>query len=464
MTPIIRRELRDHLQGLQFVTLLFFSVVLFSANGIIFAEKFRQGNAAYSQLRAGSWTDTRVTNAVRTPNPFLFLAEGGDLNRPTQYLLFSKGEFFAQAPRPRDYKLPDIPKLDWAFIIKTIFSLYVILLGYGAICGEREKGTLALVLSNPVGRARLLSGKYLAILAAALIPLAAGCLLSLGFLAVALPQIVTFGLASRVLALLVLSAAYLSLFAFLSLLASAAIRRSSLALLGLLAAWILFAVLIPDTSGILAEKFARVPSDYQTSKNVGPLIQKEVWDRINGLQARIDKGELRSEGAIKAEADKAFDAGQEKLRFFEKSYRDSTAERARLVRSLARLSPVALFQFAAEDIAASGLHREEGFGEDIRSFSRIFDAYVLKKTGKLVGQSNWMFSTSVKLGGKTIDVHSPEPDAYQGDMSDFPKFVEHAPRLGDGLKNAFEDIAGLLLWNIILAFLAFAVFLRADVR
>jgi ABC-type transport system involved in multi-copper enzyme maturation permease subunit len=464
MTPIIRRELRDHLQGLQFVALLFFSVVLFSANGIIFSEKFRQGNAAYAQLVARWEPDTRETYIFRTSNSLLFLAEGGDLNRPTEYLLMSKGHFFASTPHPRDYKLPDIPKLDWAFIVKTIFSLYVILLGYGAIAGEREQGTLRLVLSNPIGRARFLAGKYLAILTAALIPLAVGCLLSLGFLAVALPQIVTFGLASRVLALLGLSAAYLSLFAFLSLLASAAIPRSSLALLGLLAGWVLFAVLVPDTSGILAEKFARVPSDYQTSKNVGPLIQKEVWDRINGLQARIDRGELRSEGAIKAEADKAFEAGQEKMRFFEKSYRDSTTERAGLARSLARLSPVALFQFAAEDIAASGLHREEAFYEDIRSYSRIYDAYVLKKTGKLVGRSNWMFSTSVKLDGKTIDVRSPEPEAYQGDMSDVPKFVEHAPRLGDGLKNAFGDIAGLLAWNIVLALLAFAVFLRADVR
>ena len=137
---------------------------------------------------------------------------------------------------------------------------------------------------------------------------------------------------------------------------------------------------------------------------------------------------------------------------------------AGLARSLARLSPVALFQFAAEDIAAAGLHREEAFGEDVRSFSRIFDAYVLKKTGKLIGQSNWTFSSSVKLGGKTIDLRSPEPETYQGDMSDFPKFVEHAPRLGDGLKNAFGDIAGLLAWNILLALLAFAVFLRADVR
>jgi hypothetical protein len=49
-------------------------------------------------------------------------------------------------------------------------------------------------------------------------------------------------------------------------------------------------------------------------------------------------------------------------------------------------------------------------------------------------------------------------------MSDFPRFAERAPRLGDGVKGAAGDIAGLLLWNIVLALAAFAVFLRADVR
>jgi ABC-type transport system involved in multi-copper enzyme maturation permease subunit len=464
MKTIITRELRDHLQSLQFIVLLLFSVVLFSANGIVFARKFRAESAAYTEKAAQSAPDTRYTGLSRQPNSLLFLAEGGDLDRPSSYELMSKGYYYAFSPGPRDYKLPDIPKLDWSFIIKTIFSLYVVLLGYGAVSGEREQGTLRLVLANPVGRVRFLAGKYAAILAAALIPLAVGCVLSLGILGVSLPQILTWGLVSRVLALLALSAAYLSLFAFLSLLVSSAMRRSSLALLWLLAAWVIFAVLIPDTSGILAQKFARVPSDYDTAKSVGPLIQKEVWDKFNGLQARIDKGELKTEDAVKSEAEKAFETGQEKVRFFEKGYEDSLAERAALARSLARISPVALFQYAAEDIAATGTHREEAFREDVQAFSRQFDAFVLKKTGKVVGQSNWSFSSSVKLNGKTIEIHSPRPEPYRGDMSDFPKFVEHAPRLADGVKNAAGDIAGLLVWNIVLALMAFAVFLKADVR
>jgi len=185
---------------------------------------------------------------------------------------------------------------------------------------------------------------------------------------------------------------------------------------------------------------------------------------LGALQGRIDKGELKTEEAVKAEADKAFEDGQEKVRFFEKGYEDALAARASLARSLARVSPVALFQYAAEDLAGSGVDREEAFREDLRAYSREFDAYVLKKMGKLVGQSNWSFSTWVMLNGKEIEIRSPQAEAYRGDMSDFPRLVERAPRLGDGVKSAAGDIAGLLLWNIVLAIAAFAAFLRTDVR
>jgi hypothetical protein len=123
-----------------------------------------------------------------------------------------------------------------------------------------------------------------------------------------------------------------------------------------------------------------------------------------------------------------------------------------------------MFQYAAEDLAGSGTHREEAFREDMRAYASQFDAYVLKKNGKVVGQSNWSFSTSATLNGKTVRIESPRAEAYRGDMADFPRFAERAPRLGDGVKGAAGDIAGLLLWNIVLALAAFAVFLRADVR
>ena len=46
MKTIIKRELLDHLQSMQFIVLLVFSITLFSANGIIFGNKLQQHNAS----------------------------------------------------------------------------------------------------------------------------------------------------------------------------------------------------------------------------------------------------------------------------------------------------------------------------------------------------------------------------------------------------------------------------------
>jgi hypothetical protein len=139
-------------------------------------------------------------------------------------------------------------------------------------------------------------------------------------------------------------------------------------------------------------------------------------------------------------------------------------QRTLLAQNLSRLSPASLFQYASEDIAQAGIHREEEFLKDSQNFSRIYDQYILKKVGKLTGVSGWSFGDTLTLNGKKIEIHSPEPEEYRGDMSDFPKFVELGPSLSLVLKHALGDIAGLILWNLALAVLAFAAFLRADVR
>ncbi len=51
-----------------------------------------------------------------------------------------------------------------------------------------------------------------------------------------------------------------------------------------------------------------------------------------------------------------------------------------------------------------------------------------------------------------------------GDKSDFPRFMERKPSPGGSFRRALGDLAGLLVWNILLAGLAFSAFLRTDVR
>ena len=62
--------------------------------------------------------------------------------------------------------------LDLAFIVKVVLSLFAILLTFDAICGEREGGTLKLVLSNAVPRDRVILGKLVGGFLALVVPLA----------------------------------------------------------------------------------------------------------------------------------------------------------------------------------------------------------------------------------------------------------------------------------------------------
>jgi len=466
MKTIIKRELLDYLQSIQFVVLLVVSAILFLANGMILVKKYNEQNSFYNQRVAvvRENPSTVSTTLYRKPNQLLFISEGGDKYRPVGYTLKPKSGFSALPSGPRNFKLPVIPELDWSFIIKVIFSLYAILLGYNAISGEKEQGTLRQILSNSVGRIRLLIAKYIAILLTILVPLVAGIIISLIVVGISIPQILALSNLSRIFVMFLLTLGYLSIFVLLSLLISSLIHKSSLVLLMLLAVWVLFAVFIPNISGILSEKLSSVPSEFQTAKKIGPMIQQQVWQRIDRVRERVKSGELKTEEEVKQETDRAFDEGQDDLIKHYKLYDDAMKQRAVMAQNLSRLSPTALFQYASESIAQTGAKQEERFLRDTRNYANIYDDYILEKVGKLVATSMWSFSTDIIINGKSVYISSPHPEEYQGDKSDFPQFVESRASLADSLGNALFDIAVLILWNIILAVLAFSAFLRSDVR
>jgi ABC-type transport system involved in multi-copper enzyme maturation permease subunit len=466
MKTIIRREFLDHVQSLQFVVLLAMTVILFAANGLIFVKSYSAQQESHQKQLAIMQNDksTVGTRVFKGPNPLLFIAEGGDKSRPAGYVIYPKGTLSAQLPNPRTFKLPSIPPLDWSFIIGVLFSLYAILMGYNTISGEKELGTLRLVLSNPLGRAKLLAAKYVSILSVVLASLATGALISLIIIGIFAPQVLTLANASRVAFVLFLAVAYISLFDFLSLLFSALIPRPSLVLLALLAVWVLFAVVIPSTSIVLVEKLSAAPREIQTAKMFEPMIQKEVWAKINEIGVNAGRGEYKTEEDVKEATDLAFEEGQVKVvQFYENFERADRARNAK-AKNLSRLSPAALFQYASEDIVRSGDSGEQDFLRQVREYSRVYDAYIQKKLGRVIETSEWSFSTTLTFNGKNIKIDSPRPREYTGDKSDFPNFAEQRPSLAGGFKNALGDLAGLVIWNILLAGLAFSAFNRTDVR
>jgi len=66
-----------------------------------------------------------------------------------------------QVKQQRNFLLPQFIHIDWIFLNSLILSFVALLLTYDCICGEKEGGTLRLMLAGAVPRHKLLVAKYL---------------------------------------------------------------------------------------------------------------------------------------------------------------------------------------------------------------------------------------------------------------------------------------------------------------
>lgn len=467
MMAIVKREIQENLRSLQFIIMIVLSIVLFGLNGWIYAKKYDEQISRYNQGLSNTkrWASTMRTGLYMQPSPLMFAADGGSRHTPPGYWLSPKGNLTPMSAGLRNFKMPFVPEMDWAFVIKVVFSLYALLLAFRGISGEKECGTLRLVLSHSIKRNVLLLAKYVSILLTIGIPLLVGILVSLSTISVLLPTAISLSILPKIILMTLVALFYMSVFIFLGLLVSSLFSRSSVVLLIVLSMWILFVVVVPNVSGILSDKLSSVPSEFQTARQVGPLIEEQIWARIHQIIDRVKNGELTDEQEIKRQSDRVFEQGREQLQNHYVIYENAMKQRARMARNLSRLSPAAQFQYACEGLADTGPGREARFLKDAKAYSGIYDGYILQKVGALVGFSGRIFGgTFVTPNGKRIELVTPEAKQYEGDKSDFPVFTESRADIQHNLQEASLDLAGLAIWNLILAMLAFAAISHCDVR
>jgi Cu-processing system permease protein len=148
-------------------------------------------------------------------------------------------------------------------LVIYLVPLIALILGFDAIVGERERGSLDLLLSMPITRVELLLGKYLGLAAALSVATVAG-FGSVGvWLAFKLPSQAMVHYAGFVLSAVLLGLAFLSLSLLLSVVASDRTRASG----GAIALWFFF-VLVFD----LLLLGALVVSGGQWGGNVFPYL------------------------------------------------------------------------------------------------------------------------------------------------------------------------------------------------
>ncbi|MBT4483609.1 MAG: ABC transporter permease subunit [Candidatus Latescibacteria bacterium] len=463
MRIIIERELMDNIKSMQFIVLFIFSIGLFSMNGFIFVPRIKTQVAIYYDNSQKSKPSTFWANIHKKPSLLMFISEGGEKHFPDLYHLYPTGRFKDDSYKASkyNYKMIDNPEMDWVFIIKVIFSLYVILLGYNSVCGEKEQGTLRQILSNPINRIKLLTAKYCSIIIIAFIPLLIGMIISLLIVGFSIPDVFSKSTLTSLLMIVITAFFYMSFFAFLSLFISSIVKYSSVSLIILLVAWLTF-LIIPEMSYIISEKITNVPGEYQVTRSINSIRNDN--SALTELTKRIEAGELDTEDKVIEEGSIMLAEISKKLGNQYKMYENSLRQRKKNARLISSISPMALLQFVFEATAGTGSKNLDNFLSDISSYSILYSRFVMEKVGKLVEEPIFSMGWHVIFKDKGLRISTPKPEQYEGDMSDFPAFQQSKQSFIRTLRDAMLNLSGLLLWNIVLAIGAFWAFLRADVR
>lgn len=263
-------------------------------------------------------------------------------------------------------------RFDLAFVLIYLYPLLILAISYNLLSAEKEQGTLALILSQPVSVSTLALAKvtlrFLVFLGA--ITVFAGVALS-----VAGVTLVGDGAGVRLALWLSAIVAY-GLFWFASAVGVAALGRPSATnAMTLAAIWLLLVVLLPSMFNLLATTLYPVPSRVEMVQAVR-LASDEANEQGSKLLSKYyeDHPELAEGGAEQAMNDfniirvAVSDDVEQRVRPVLETFQRQLTSQQQVIDRLRFLSPAILMQDALNDIAGTGVARHRHFMQQVSSF------------------------------------------------------------------------------------------------
>ena len=478
---IMKREILDHLMSLRFALSLGSVTSLLVLGTLIFASgDYKQKLAEYSSNSA--WVNNEIRDSCqqlnelatrgpialyKRPSPLAFCAANQEDALPTHIKAevpsnFSTGNgnssYSYSAPWrlqyvPDNYQknsmLPRVGALDWGYIIGLVTSFVAILLTFDAISGERENGTLALVLSNSVSRAGVLAGKFLGAFIVIVIPVLIGILLST--LIVSLSGIVSLHGAdwARIGLMVALSFIYIALFVGLGLAISSRVTHSSTSLVVLLLIWIVLVVLIPNTFGTVVSTLHTVPSqrEFQEKRFAALPSEDKNYHELFKYGSPTDPKPDRR--AFELWADYITTPWNIETRL-DDEHLDAQFAQVQFARQVLRLSPAVIYNYGMESLARTGFAGHHEFVKSARRYRQHFIEFI-KETDSADPDSPHIFYLKEGLSNKPVPFSS---------VPRFEEFTNNSMIAGETLK----DFGLLILFFVVISLVSFLAFLRSEAR
>nr|WP_295873744.1 DUF3526 domain-containing protein [uncultured Chitinophaga sp.] len=162
-----------------------------------------------------------------------------------------------------------------AMVLQLLVPLLIFFLGYNAIAGERESGTLKILLCQGVSWRQLMIGKTLGIIAVSFTLFLPVIVLTIVLWVVLSQGQIAADAALRLLLLLIAYAVYFAICAGITVLVSAVSRSSKGALTILLGSWIFFLVILPRLTQAAGANIYPAPSKIEFAAAIEEDLHKQ---------------------------------------------------------------------------------------------------------------------------------------------------------------------------------------------
>ena len=501
LITLIRRELLDNLMTFRFSAATLITLLLVVANTAVLIEDYEGRLASYytalethrQQLQETKTYSAGKVVVDRAPNPLSIFNVGLDKRLGNQvevsYVLVPT-LWDAEMSGSDNPFLNIFNSIDIVFIFEVVLSLMALIFAYDALAGERERGTLRLVLTHPVSRGHVLLAKYVGAMLCLLIPLMLSLLLSLIVLTTTAP----FSLGApdflRIGGIVLASLAYLSVFYLAGLLISAMTRRTGTTLMISMFVWGFLVLVYPNMILAMTHSSENLKSRADSAFNQ----MKQLWDEFERKRKHfLANDAVPGEDWIFYEIPGVASSGNyhaaklSTLTFFRRdfvhftaldeelesqvshlqkyfSYLGSqtidTAEQTWLVRrpalehifvqpadterTLLKLSPVGVYDAATQAWAGTDLRGVRDFFDTARKYRQtVIDFFADNKT---FGSRQWFSS-----------------DKSAADWSTLPQFSFQRVDIVANAKRALPDVCLLLIINLVLFMAIFLIFQKSEV-
>ncbi len=339
-----RKEVLEHLLSLRFAVCALMLCGLTGVSVYVMYRDYRvrMDNHAVLDPRATPKAGEEGVLAVVAPQPLSIFARGLDEVLDRGYTITA---FLGITPHDRQTPAVSLFSLvaapDLLYVVKVMLSLIALLLAYDSVSGERERGTLRLVLSFSVSRGEVVAGKMLGGLVTATLPFLLAVAASVTALRVAGGVDLGGEQALRLALMLASALVYASLFFALGVLVSALSRFSAQSLVILLFAWAVVVFAVPNLGHLIAARLRPLPSAESQE-----ALRMQAFARSRFLS-------IRSGGRDPAGSPEAFNGEYDRL---VEQYRARLDALVSTSRRLCRLSPAASLTYVFTDLAGTGVH------------------------------------------------------------------------------------------------------------